>query len=670
MARITKPLTNTEVKQAKPKEKVYTLSDGGGLQLRVKPNGSKLWLFDYFRPFTKVRTSLSFGSYADVSIADARKKRDEARELLAKEIDPKDHRDETSRQNEAAHSNTLRHIATQWLEVKKSKVSDNHALDTWRSLEGHILPRLGEVPIHKITAIKTIEVIKPIAAKGALETVKRLCQRLNEIMIFAVNTGLITANPLSGIQKAFQSPVKKHLPTLKPSELPTLLATLTMASIKLTTRCLIEWQLHTMVRPGEAAGARWDEIDYNKKSWSIPAERMKKKKPHNVPLSPQSIALLELMKPISSRSEFIFPSDRNFRTHTNAQTANTALKRMGFDKQLVAHGLRALASTTLNEQGFEADIIEAALAHVGDNEVRSAYNRATYIQRRIPMMNWWSEHIEKAATGNMSLAGRMQALTDDKNKSNETSVSELKEDKPTSKMAEKISSDLDRKNVSYLEPYGEDILFLTDRHKSIVNDVVSCLKSNSPFCFLGSESGSYHEYYKEIIIDHIKIKEQIELLYFDPKFGDDLSVIINKELKNVDISLIGALSSSISRKILIIDNENFANNLDWELFDSLRLELKVVNIGVFCITPSVLDDKVKSTSTVSNFKAFYLPAIKKRELKELNEYVAKHSYKTKHLETLSSLFMKGSGKDLSDRKPASEESAGFWHKFREYITRK
>jgi hypothetical protein len=160
------------------------------------------------------------------------------------------------------------------------------------------------------------------------------------------------------------------------------------------------------------------------------------------------------------------------------------------------------------------------------------------------------------------------------------------------------------------------------------------------------------------------------LLYFDPKFGDDLSVIINKELKNVDISLIGALNSSISRKILIIDNENFANDLDWELFDSLRLELKVVNIGVFCITTSVLDDKVKSTSTVSNFKAFYLPAIKKSELKELDEHVANHSYKTKHLETLSSLFMKGSGKDLSCRKPASEESAGFWHKFREYITRK
>ena len=263
----------------------------------------------------------------------------------------------------------------------------------------------------------------------------------------------------------------------------------------------------------------------------------------------------------------------------------------------------------------------------------------------------------------------MQVLVEDKNKSNDTFVSELKADKPTSKIAEKISSDLDRINASYLKPYDEDILFLTDRHRSMVNDVISCLKSNSPFCFLGSELTSYHEYYKEIIIDHVKIKEGIELLYFDPKFGDDLSVIINKELKDVDISLIGSLNLSIPRKILIIDNENFANNLDWELFDSLRLELKVVNIGVFSITPAVLNDKIKSTSTVSNFKAFYLPVIKKSELKELDEYVSKHSYKIKHLETLSSLFMKGSGKGLSVRKPSSEESTGFWHKLRKYITR-
>jgi len=410
MARITKPLTNTEVKQAKPKKKVYTLSDGGGLQLRVKPNGSKLWLLDYYRPFTKKRTSLSFGTYPEVSIAEAREKRKVARELLAKNIDPQEHRDEQARLNEASHSNTLQLIASQWLEVKKGKVSASHALDTWRSLEGHVFPSLGSLPIHKVTAVKAIDTLKPIAAKGNLETVKRLCQRLNEIMVHAVNTGLLANNPLSGISKAFQPPKKQNLPTLRPEQLPTLMATVSIASIKITTRCLIEWQLHTMVRPSEAAGARWDEIDADKALWHIPAERMKKAKPHTVPLSPQAIALLEVMRPISSRSDFVFPSDRNIRTHTNAQTANTALKRMGFDKQLVAHGLRALASTTLNEQGFDADIIEAALAHVGDNDVRNAYNRAEYIKRRVPMMNWWSEHIEKAATGNMSLTGK-KALT-------------------------------------------------------------------------------------------------------------------------------------------------------------------------------------------------------------------------------------------------------------------
>ncbi len=405
MARTTKPLTNTEVKQAKSQEKVYSLFDGGGLQLRIKPNGSKLWLLDYKRPYTKKRTSLSFGSYPDTSLADARKKRMEARELLAKDIDPQEYRDEQSRISEKAHNNTLEHIAAQWLEVKRANISADHATDTWRSLELHIFPSLGKVPIHKITAIKAIDTIKPIAAKGSLETVKRLCQRLNEIMVHAVNTGITNANPLAGISKAFKHTAKQHLPTLKPEELPHLLHTLTTASIKYTTRCLIEWQLHTMVRPSEAAGTRWDEIDLKAAIWRIPAERMKRKKEHIVPLSSQCLALLELMEPISGRSQFLFPSDRDPKKHANPQTANTALKRMGFSKKLVAHGMRSLASTILNEEGFDADVIEAALAHTGNNEVRNAYNRANYLERRTPVMNWWSDHIEQAATGNMSLTG-------------------------------------------------------------------------------------------------------------------------------------------------------------------------------------------------------------------------------------------------------------------------
>jgi len=405
MARTTKPLTNTQVKQAKSTDKTLTLFDGGGLLLKVKPNSTKLWVFDYKRPYTKKRTSISFGAYPAVSLAEARSKRDEAKTLLAKDIDPKEHRDENNRLNQTAHSNTLKHIAAQWLEIKKTKVTVQHAEDSWRSLELHVFPSLGVLPIHKITAIKAIDILKPIAAKGSLETVKRLCQRLNEIMIHAVNAGLLEHNLLFGIGQAFQSPKKQHLPTIKPEKLPDLMQALSTASIKITTRCLIEWQLHTMVRPGEAAGTRWDEIDFNKALWCIPGERMKKGKSHVVPLSPQALSLLEVMKPISAHREFVFPADRNPRGHANPSTANAALKRMGFSKELVAHGLRALASTTLNEQGFDSDVIEAALAHIGKNEVRNAYNRADYIERRKTLMYWWSDYIDQAATGNMSLTG-------------------------------------------------------------------------------------------------------------------------------------------------------------------------------------------------------------------------------------------------------------------------
>jgi integrase len=225
-----------------------------------------------------------------------------------------------------------------------------------------------------------------------------------------VNTGLLEANPLAGINKAFQTPDKKHMPALKPSELPELMQTLTTASIKLTTRCLIEWQLHTMVRPSEAAGACWQEIDFDNKLWHIPAERMKKKRAHTVPLSQQAIALLEVMKPISIGRKHVFIADRMPTKHTHVQTANMALKRMGFSGRLVAHGMRSIASTTLNEQGFDADVIEAALAHIDSNEVRKAYNRSEYLERRTVMMKWWSEHIQKAAIGNMSLATGIKAL--------------------------------------------------------------------------------------------------------------------------------------------------------------------------------------------------------------------------------------------------------------------
>ncbi len=404
MARKTAPLTNTEVKQAKPKEKEYNLADGAGLQLRVKPSGSKLWIFNYCRPITKKRANLSIGSFPDTSLANARKKAINARELLATDVDPQHHRDEQIQITKTAIGNTLQATALKWLVVKQTKVSADHAQKLYRSLELHVMPALGSIPIHKVRAPQTIQALKPLAAQGSLETVKRVCQRLNEVMNFAVNSGLIDSNPLAKISEVFEAPDKQHLPTLEPEQLPKLMRSIATASIKRTTRCLLEWQLHTMVRPSEAAGTRWDEIDLEARLWTIPAERMKKKKTHIVPLSDQCIGLLEAMQPISQHREHVFPANNNPRTHANPSTANVALKRMGYGGQLVSHGLRSLASTTLNEQGFDPDIIESSLAHTDRNEVRKAYNRAKYLEQRRVLMAWWSEHIEKAATGNMSMA--------------------------------------------------------------------------------------------------------------------------------------------------------------------------------------------------------------------------------------------------------------------------
>lgn len=410
MSNTTRPLTNTEVKQAKPRAKEFNLADGNGLHLRVKPNGTKTWLFNYSRPFTKKRANLGLGSFPDVSLSDARIEAQSYKALLAGGVDPKDYRIELERKNNKAYSNTFAHVAGKWLNLKESKISKSYYKKISSRLELHVYPNLGKLPLHKINAVETIEVLEPLARQGKLETINNICGWINEIMVYAVNTGLIQSNPLSGISKAFVAPTVTNLPTLKPEQLPELMIALNGASIKIVTRCLLEWQLHTMVRPGEAAGARWAEIDTDARVWKIPAERMKTSRDHVIPLTPQALSLLEIVKPISGAREFIFPADRNPRKPANSQTANMALKRMGFGGRLVSHGLRALASTTLNEQGFDSDVIEAALAHVDSNVIRAAYNRADYLERRRVMMSWWSDRIEAAAIGNLSLAGGVKQL--------------------------------------------------------------------------------------------------------------------------------------------------------------------------------------------------------------------------------------------------------------------
>ncbi|AAZ27231.1 integrase domain-containing protein [Colwellia psychrerythraea] len=404
MARKVKPLTNTEVKQAKPKDKIYKLSDGDGLQLRIMPNGSKQWLLDYFKPYTKKRTSFSLGSYPDVTLANARAKRASSRELLAQDIDPKEHKEDHHREQLLIASHTLKSVAEDWFAIKKTTITEVTAKSLWRKFENHVFPKLGHRPIDKILAPEAIEALKPLAAKGNLETTGKIIGHLNNIMTHAVNTGILHHNPLSGIRSAFSAPKVTNMPTIKPNELGKLMKVISYASIKLVTRCLIEWQLHTMTRPSESAKAEWSEIDLENRLWVIPAERMKMRLEHKVPLTKQSIEILERLKPITGHRTHLFPSHINHHKHCNVETANKALIRMGYKNRLVAHGLRALASTTLNEQEFNADVIESALSHVDKNEVRRAYNRAEYLDSRRELMCWWSEHIEQAVSGNLPVS--------------------------------------------------------------------------------------------------------------------------------------------------------------------------------------------------------------------------------------------------------------------------
>jgi integrase len=389
MARTTRPLTNTEVLRSKAIDKDLTLHDGDGLFMVVKTTGKKLWRFRYQRPATKQRTMIGLGAFPALSLADARRLRADYLSLLANGIDPQTQAEQVTEQQQIALDSIFSTVAANWFALKQASVTADYAKDIWRSLEKDVFPAIGDIPVQEIKARKLVEALEPIKARGALETVRRLVQRINEIMIYAVNTGLIDANPASGVGMAFEKPKKQNMPTLRPEELPKLMRSLVMSNLSVPTRCLIEWQLLTLVRPSEASGARWVEIDLDAKLWTIPAERMKAKREHIVPLSLQALKILEVMKPVSAHREYIFPSRNNPKQPMNSQTANAAIKRIGYGGRLVAHGLRSIASTAMNESGFNSDVIEASLAHCDKNEVRRAYNRSIYLEQRKELLKWW-----------------------------------------------------------------------------------------------------------------------------------------------------------------------------------------------------------------------------------------------------------------------------------------
>ncbi|EMG0736375.1 tyrosine-type recombinase/integrase [Salmonella enterica] len=391
-------LTAAAVQKAKPADKDYDLPDGHGLTLSVRTSGKKIWRFRYQRPNSTARTNITLGYYPAVTLAAARTVHDEYLGLLAQGIDPKKLEQEAAEQEKKAVDSLFINVATRWFAIKKtSGISEVHADDIWRSLERDVLPVIGQTPVAELKAHTLIAALEPVRVRGALETLRRLTQRINEVMVFAVNSGLLDANPASTIGKVFEKPKKQHMATIRPERLPELMQRFENTNLTLMTRLLLKWQLLTLVRPGEAAGTLWCEIDMDNKLWVIPEERMKKRREHRVPLSSQAIAVLEQLKPLSGHSPFVFPGRVKRGQSMNSETVNKALRRMGYTGELVSHGLRALGSTALNEAGFQPDVIEAVLAHADTNQTRAAYNRSTYLTQRVEVMAWWGQQISESA---------------------------------------------------------------------------------------------------------------------------------------------------------------------------------------------------------------------------------------------------------------------------------
>ncbi|MBV1883725.1 MAG: tyrosine-type recombinase/integrase [Pseudomonadales bacterium] len=390
----TGKLTAVAVKTAKPKEKPYKLSDGGGMYILVNPNGSRYWRLKY--RFNSKEKVLALGVYPDVSLADARKETAKAKELLENGSDPSAHKKTAKIEISAT---TFEFVALDWFEKNKGRWSTGHAKRVKQSLVVDVFPTIGLIPIDTIQAKDCLLVIRKIEGRGALDVAGRAKQRMSSIFRYAIYTGYTEKNPADALADVIQSRKVTHQAALPSNQLPAFLnAVNTSDHITGLTRQALRLIVLTFVRPGELRAAMWSEIDFEKQEWRIPAERMKMNEEHVVPLSRQSIEVLKKTYEISGSYEYVFPGHHNFKRPMSENTLTFAIrKRLNFDA--TAHGFRTVASTILNETGFRPDVIERQLAHGERNKVRAAYNQAQYLEDRTDMMQWWADYLDTQLEG-------------------------------------------------------------------------------------------------------------------------------------------------------------------------------------------------------------------------------------------------------------------------------
>ena len=393
-------LSDAKVRNAKPGAKPYKISDGEGLFLLIAATGSKYWRLKYF--FAGKEKLLALGVYPEVSLGDARERRGQARKILASGNDPGEMKKEVKRLAVLKSENAFEMIAREWFDQRKHEWADKSAKSFLKRLEMHILPRLGQRPIADITAPEILSMLRLVEGRGALDTAQRVMQMCGQIFMYAIATGRAERNPVPDLRGALKTPVTKHHSYLKAHELPVFLRKLKAYEGAVLTKLALRFLLLTFVRTTELRAAEWPEIDFDKAEWRIPAERMKMKETHIVPLSRQAVAVLRELQKHTGNRQYIFPNQHNPLTFMSENTMLYALYRMGYHSRTTGHGFRSTASTILNEHGFQPDVIERQLAHCERNKVRAAYNHAQYLPERRKMMQWWADYLDEIVAKNTS----------------------------------------------------------------------------------------------------------------------------------------------------------------------------------------------------------------------------------------------------------------------------
>lgn len=391
------PLTDSAIKVAKPKDKPYKLSDALGLFLLINPNGSKLWRLKY-RVEGREKL-LAVGAYPTVTLADARRRRDDARALLAEGKDPSAER-KSERALQQSNALTFETLAREWHSFRTPRWAAATTSKCLSYLENDLIPALGNRPIKEITRPELVDLLRKIEGRGAYNVAKKTRQWLSQIFRFGLAKGVVDANPATDLDVvAAHAPATRHHPHVSFAELPDLLAKLDAANINTTTRLAVRLLALTGVRPGELRAAPWIEFDLESATWTIPKARMKARRPHIVPLPRQAVTILRELQELTGAYALVFAGRNNTARPMSENTVNKALKVAGYEGRQTGHGFRHLLSTELNGRSYNRDWIERQLAHGDNDEMRDTYNHANYLEQRREMMQAWADSIDAQCAG-------------------------------------------------------------------------------------------------------------------------------------------------------------------------------------------------------------------------------------------------------------------------------